>query len=246
MSFSRQLQRGLRVLFNRHAADQELTDEVEHYLEQSTEEFMNRGLSREEARRAARLEMGNATIAGEEVRSHGWENLVATFVTDLRYAARWLRNNPGFAAASIITLALGLGACTAIFSAVNPILFKPLRYPHASRVMMIWETLRNGLPRPVNFGLYLGLAERNRAFESMAVMKPWQPAVAGDGQPERLQGQRVSTGYFRTLGVVPAQGRDFQAADDQFHGPNVVILSDGLWRRRFAADSGIIGRQVRL
>jgi putative ABC transport system permease protein len=246
MSFWRQLQRGLRVLVNRRVADQELADEVEHYLEQSTEEFVARGLAPEEARRAAGLEMGNATIAREQVRSYGWENLVATFLTDLRYAARWLRNNPGFAAASIITLALGLGASTAIFSAVNPILFKPLPYPNPSRVMMIWETRRDGLPRPVNFGLYLGLAERNRAFESMAVMKPWQPAVAGDGQPERLEGQRVSAGYFRTLGVVPALGRDFQAADDQFHGANVVILSDGLWRRRFAADSGIIGRQVRL
>jgi putative ABC transport system permease protein len=246
MSFWRNLQRGLRVLVNRRAADQDVADEVEHYLEESTEAFMARGLSLEEARRAARVEMGSATLAREQVRSFGWENLIATFLTDLRYAARWLRNNPGFAAASIITLALGLGASTAIFSAVNPILFEPLPYPRANRVMMMWEMRRDGLPRYVSYGLFHGLVEESRSFEAMAAMKPWQPAMVGSGQPERLQGQQVSTGYFRTLGAVPAQGRDFQTADDQFHGPNVVILSDGLWRRRFAADNEIVGRQVTL
>jgi putative ABC transport system permease protein len=246
MSFWRHLQRGLRVLIRRQAADRELAEEVDYYLDQSTEELVARGLSPDEARRAARLEMGNVTIAREQVRSYGWENLIATLLTDLRYAVRWLRKNPGFAAASVITLALGLGASTAIFSAVNPILFEPLPYPSANRVMIIREMRRDGTPRIVSFGLFHGLAEESRAFEAMAVLKPWQPAMAGDGQPERLQGQRVSAGYFRTLGVVPALGRDFQTADDQFHGPNVAILSDGLWRRRFAADSGVVGRQIRL
>ena len=104
----------------------------------------------------------------------------------------------------------------------------------------------NGSPQPVTFGTFHGLAERSRSFDAMAVMKPWQPAMVGTGQPERFEGQRVSAGYFRAFGVSPALGRDFQAADDQFHGPNVVVLSDRLWRLRFAADSDIVGQQIKL
>src|SRR5262249_53488813 len=147
---------------------------------------------------------------------------------------------------SVVTLALGIGASTAIFSAVNPILFEPLPYPHAGRVMMIWEMRSQGPPRYVTFGTFHGLAEGSRTFEALAVMKPWQPAAAGNGLPERFEGQRVSAGYFRVVGISPAIGRDFQDSDDQFHGSKVVILSDGLWRRRFAGDETIVGRQIKL
>ena len=102
------------------------------------------------------------------------------------------------------------------------------------------------LPQPVTFGTFHGLQERTRSFDAMAVMKPWQPAMVGSGQPERFEGQRVSADYFRALGISPALGRDFQASDDQFQGPNVVVLSDRLWRLRFAADRTIVGQQVKL
>src|SRR3954469_22958471 len=111
--------------------------------------------------------------------------------------------------------------------------------------MTIFEMLGGGSRLP-SFGTYTGLAERSRSFEAMAVMKPWQPAMVGIGEPELFEGQRVSAAYFRALGVLPALGRDFQDTDDQFNGPNVVILSDRLWHRRFAADPQIIGRQITL
>ena len=107
-----------------------------------TAALMASGLSPMEARRAARLELGNVTVVREQVREYGWENLIRTFFADLRYAARQLRKNPGFALTAIVILALGIGASTAIFSAVNPILFEPLPYPHAGRMMMIWEMLQ--------------------------------------------------------------------------------------------------------
>jgi putative ABC transport system permease protein len=245
MSVWRQLAAGLRVLTRRDAADQDLADEMHEYFEQATAAKIASGLAPDEARRAARLELGDPAVVRDEVRSHGWENLIATLLTDLRYAARHLRNNPGFALLSVLTLALGIGASTAIFSAVNPVLFKPLPYPRPSQVMMLWETV-NGAPRLLTFGTFYSLAERSRSFDALAVMKPWQPAMAGNGQPERFDGQRVSSGYFRALGVAPALGGDFKPADDQFRGPNVVILSDGLWRRRFAGDGAIVGRQIRL
>jgi putative ABC transport system permease protein len=129
---------------------------------------------------------------------------------------------------------------------VNPILFKPLPYPNAGQLMMIWEMRSDGSSQPVSFGTFYGLGQRAHSFDAMAVMKPWQPAMTGALQPERFEGQRVGANYFRTLGISPVLGRDFTAADDQFHGPNVVVLSDRLWRLRFAADRTIVGRQVRL
>ncbi len=246
MSLWRHVTRGLDVLFHRQAADQDAAEEVEHYLDQATASLMDGGLSAEDARRAARLELGSPSGAREQVRSYGWEHAIQTLLSDLHYAARQLLHNPGFALVTTLTLALGIGASTAIFSAVNPILFEPLPYPHAGQVMMLWEMRSDGSPQPVTFGTFHGLQERTRSFDAMAVMKPWQPAMVGSGQPERFEGQRVSADYFRALGISPALGRNFQASDDQFKGPNVVVLSDRLWRLRFAADRAIIGQQVKL
>ena len=169
-----------------------------------------------------------------------------SWLQDLHYALRQLRKNPGFACTAILILGLGIGATTAIFSAVNPILFEPLPYPHAGRIMMIWYAGEDGSRIPQTFHTYRELAERNRSFETIAVVKPWQPTLTGADQPERFDGQQVSADYFRTLGVSPAMGRDFQAADDLFHGPQVVILSNRTWRSHFAADSAIIGREIKL
>ncbi len=169
-----------------------------------------------------------------------------TFFHDFRYALRQLRKNPGFACTAILILGLGIGATTAIFSAVNPILFEPLPYPHAHRIVMIWYAGDDGSRIPQTFHTYRELAERSRAFESIAVVNPWQPTLTGAAQPERLDGQNVSAGYFRTLGVAPAMGRDFQASDDVLHGPRVLILSNASWRAHFGADAGIIGRNVKL
>jgi len=169
-----------------------------------------------------------------------------TFIHDFRYALRQLRKNPGFACTAILILGLGIGATAAIFSAVNPILFEPLPYPHASRIVMIWYAGDDGSRIPQTFHTYRELAERSLAFESIAVANPWQPTLTGAAQPERLDGQTVSASYFRTLGVAPAMGRDFQAYDDVLRGPRVVILSNAAWRTHFGADSGILGRNIKL
>src|SRR5437868_2828589 len=235
MSFWRQLTHGLRVLTNRTAAEGDLAEEVQDYLDQTTAACEAKGLRAEEARRAARREIGNAMLVSEQVRASGWENVVETLLADLRYAARQLRNNPGFAATAILVLGLGIGATTAIFSAVNPILFNSLPYPHPDQIMAVFE-MKDGGSRLPSFATFEGISERSQSFNAMAAMKVWRPAMVGVGEPEFFWGQRVSVGYFRSLGVVPALGRDLQAADDQIHGPNVLILSDRLWRRRFGAD----------
>jgi putative ABC transport system permease protein len=246
VSLWRQLTRGLRALTQRSSADRDVADEVQHYLEQATAAHIARGVSPEAALRAARLELGSVTGVREQVRGYGWENLVETLLADLRFAARRLRAAPGFTAITVLTLALGLGGTTAIFSAVNPILFRPLPYPDPSRIAMILELRADGGRSGGTFGMYRRLADGNRSFEALAVFKPWQPTATGADQPERFEAQRVSADYFRVLGVSPSVGRDFDAADDRLHGPNVVLLSDALWRRRFAGDRAIVGREIRL
>ena len=111
--------------------------------------------------------------------------------------------------------------------------------------MTIWDVGNERSRADVTFGTYRELAERSRSFDSLAVMKPWLPTLTGGAQPERLDGQRVSAGYFRVLGVAPALGRDLQPSDDRPGGSNVVMLSDGLWHRRFGGDRAIVGRHIR-
>ena len=248
MSLWRELARGLRGLINRPAADRDIADEVEHYVDEAAASFEARGLSPEEARRAALRELGSVTAVREQVRAYGWENIVETTLADVRYAARRLRRYPIHALVAALTLALGIGASTAIFSAVNPVLFQPLPYPDPQRLMLIWDG-QGGSRLDVTFGTYRELIARNRSFNAMAVMRPMQPTLAGVAEPERLDGQYVSADYFRVLGVRPALGRDFEAADDPPYDPNgpfVAIVSDTLWRRRFNADPTLVGRQILL
>jgi len=246
VSLWRQVARGCRALIQRRAVDRDIGDEVEHYLEESTAAHVARGLASGAALRAARLELGNVTGVKEQVRGYGWENFVETLVADLRHAARQLRSAPGFTAVTLLTLALGIGATTAIFSAVNPILFAPLPYAQPARIVMILELGSDGSRNAGTFGMYHGFAERARSMASIAVFKPWQPTMTGVDQPERFDGQRVTARYFQVLGVSPTIGRDFQESDDRLNGPNVAILSDALWRRRFGGDRAIVGRQITL
>jgi putative ABC transport system permease protein len=242
MALWRRLARGLRALTHRSAADRDVADEVQDYLEHATAAQLARGLPPAEALRAARLELGNATGVREQVRGYGWENGPERLAADLRYGWRRLRGAPGFTAITVLTLALGIGATTAIFSALNPILFQPPPYPDAGRILTLWESPHNQEP----FATYRELADRARSFDAIAALKPWQPTMTGTAEPERLEGQRVSASYFRVLGVAPTLGRDFEASDDRLNGPNVVILGDALWRRRFGGDRAIAGKQIRL
>jgi putative ABC transport system permease protein len=247
----RQIRGGFRTLWRRESADAELSSEIASYIEDATAEHVARGLTPEAARRAAQVEAGSTTAIQDHVRQSAWENAAETLSADVKFGARQLMRNPGFAIVAIVTLALGIGATTAIFSAVNPILFKPLPYPHASRVMMIWEARTDDSFAQPAYGTFYGLTralekDQARTVAYAAALKPWQPAMAGEGEPERFEGQRVTAEYFRTLGVEPALGRDFTAADDAFQGPNVAIVSNRLWKRRFASDPGIVGRHLTL
>ena len=244
MSLWRQLTHGVRNLIHRSRTHQEIADEVEQYFEEATAAWKERGLSDTEAKRAARLESGSMALAQEQVRAQGWEHTLTTMAADLRYAARQLRSHAGFTIVSVLTLGLGIGACTAILSVVNPILFKPLPYPDPARILMIWNTF-HGARSEVSFGTYRELNERSRSFEALTVFEPWQTVLAGNAQPERIQGQSVSASFFRVLGVAPFLGRDFLPSEDTFRGPRVVILSFRMWQR-MGGDRTILEHPIKL
>lgn len=246
MPLWRRLARGLHALSHRAAADREIDEEVAHFLDEATAAHRACGLSPEAARRAARAEVGNPLAVREEVRGYGWENAVETLLADLRYALRRLRKEPGFTAVAVVTLAVGVGATAVIFSVVRPVLFEPLPYPDADRIATIQELGSDGGRIDGTFGMYRELAQRARSFEAIAVLKPWQPALTGADRPERLEGQRVSASWFDVLGVPPALGRAFEPSEDRLGGDDVVVLADGLWRRRFGADPGVVGRAILL
>jgi putative ABC transport system permease protein len=245
MSLWRHVTHGLRNLVQRSRRQQDIADEVEQYFEAAVLEAKERGLSEGEARRVVRIESGSIAWAQEQVRTHGWEHGFSVLAQDLRYAARQLWGNPGFTIVTVLTLALGIGACTAILSVVNPILFEPLPYPSPNRILMLWNTF-HGARWEVAFGTYRELAERSRSFENLAIFEPWQTALTGGQRPERLEGQSVSANYFRVLGVAPSLGRDFEPGEDRFRGPKVAVLSYGLWQRVWHGDPAILAHPVKL
>jgi putative ABC transport system permease protein len=245
MSLWRQLRRGLRVLVHRTEADRELDAEVEHWIDQAAADLVAGGLPPEDARRAARLQLGGTLSAREQVREHGWERVVGGAAADLTYAARRLRRDAAFTSLAVVTLALGIGAATAIFSTVNPVLFERLPYPEPQRLVTISDISSAGARLDVTYGTYRELAQRSRSLASLAVFKTWQPSLGGVDIPERLDAQRVSVGYFRTLGVEPLLGRDFSQTDDRPKGPDVVILGHALWRR-LGGNAALVGQTVTL
>jgi putative ABC transport system permease protein len=165
--------------------------------------------------------------------------------SDLRYTWRRLLGSPGFAAVAIASIALGVGASTAVFSAVRGILFAALPYPDAQRVVALTDHDSEGGPLPLTYGTFREVAQRSRSFERVAVADRWQPAlVTAEDDPARLDGDRVTADYFRVLGVAPAVGRDFDAADDRPGGPNVAIVSASLATRRFGSAAAILDRPI--
>jgi putative ABC transport system permease protein len=233
-------------LLRRSKMEDQLEKELRFHLDQHTADLIAQGHEPREAKRQARLALGGPEQVKEQCRDARGTRWLEDFVRDLRYAGRRLRGNPGFAVVTVLTLALGIGASTAIFSTINPILIEPLPYPHSDRVQMLWYGSADGTRGLQAFGNYRELVGRSQSFEAIAAMKAWQPTMTGASEPERFEGQMVSASYFRALGVPLAIGRDFRPDEDQIHGPKVVILGDALWRRRFGGDTSVLGRQVTL
>jgi putative ABC transport system permease protein len=225
----------LRGLFGDRGADREFDDEIEAHLRLLAERYVRQGMSKAEAEWAARRQFGNVTLLKEANREMRGIRLIDTFFQDVRYGLTMLRRNPGFTFVATLTLALGIGATTAIFSVVNAVLLRPLPYRDPDRLVIVPSAEGRD---------FLRWREQAKAFENMAAYDGGTAILTGSGEPERLEAKLVSAELFATLGVAPALGRTFTPEEDTVAGAPVVILSNGLWRRRFGSDPQVIGRAI--
>ncbi len=233
-------------LFTRRRRDSELHDEIQGHLDLLAEAHVHRGMTPGDARGAARREFGGVDQLKETYRDQRGLPLVDAVGQDFRYALRQLRKNPGFTAAAILTLALGIGANTAIFSVVDAVLLRPLAYPDPDRLVAIDESTPTRPAIPVNAMHFLSWQADSQSFDRMALIDGIAVNVTGSGEPELLIGARVSPSLFPMLGVRMQLGRAFRDDEDRVGRDHVVVLNDELWRRRFGADPNAIGRTMTL
>ena len=240
----------------------EIVEELAQHLDDRYEQLIDSGATKEAAYLTVLSELAESDLLAQELRgverairhdapvlgAEGSKNIVEDFWQDLRYGLRMLAKNPGFTAVAVIALALGIGANSAIFSVVNTVLLRPLPYKDSDRLVMVWEdSSKHGYPRdtpaPAN---YIDWRDQNQVFQSMAAIADQSFNLTGAGDPERIEGRRVSTSLFPMLGVEPQIGRVFTPEEDQAGANRVVMMSDRLWRRRFGADASIIGKPLTL
>ena len=224
-------------------------DEVDTHISMLTERLVRRGMPFEDARCEALRQFGNRTVLKEirnDMRTFVW---LETLWQDLRYGVRVLRKNKGFAAVAAITLALGIGADTAIFSVVNAAILRPLPYPHPQRLAILWGNVKRARVerRGASYPDYLDWRDQTQSFETMAAFTDNKFALTGIDTPERISGEYVSQPYFSLLGIHPALGRTFSPAEDRVPQRDaVVVLSDGIWKHRFGGEPAIVGRTIQL
>ena len=238
----------LRFLPARHRLLDEVTEELESHLDLLTARYVRSGLDPDEARLAARRQLGNTTRVREDIYAMNSIEALGAAAYDLRYACRLLAKNPGFSVAAIATLALGIGATTAIFSVAYSVLVKPLPYTDPERIYsaeIIVPERREQIPSLPASGLgYLTWRDARSHFSEMAALRAWEANLTGDAEPERVGGARVSANFFSFLGVTLARGRTFAASEEQPGNERVVVISDALWRRRYGADATLVGRSI--
>jgi predicted permease len=232
-------------------ADAEFVREMEADLALATAELMARGMTEPEARRAARLRLRGWESLREQQRSARGLPLLSSLLTDLRYSLRTLRRDAGFTVFALVTVGLGIGACTTIYSVVNALLLRPLPFASPDRLVWIANRSDNGDSEwQIQVGHLQDLQAQSRSFSDLAAYNPFYSAgdwrLTGTGAPERLTAVPVTTNFFALLGVKPQLGRLFEAGEGHapYRRPQVVLLSESLWRRSFAADPGIVGRKL--
>ncbi|HET9983694.1 MAG TPA: ABC transporter permease [Longimicrobiales bacterium] len=237
--------------FGRGRRERELADELAFHLEMATEQNIARGMSAAEARRAALLAFGGVERFKEEARDARGTRLLENFAGDVRYAARGLRRAPGFTAAAVVTLGLGIGANSAIFSAVDAVLLRPPPFPAPGRLVLLWGQRPDaGSPElPISYPNFRDLREATSAFAGVAAWSSFEDSrlvLTGAGEPEQLRFGVASGDFFDVLGVWPVAGRTFTPADDEARSGPVVLVSEGLWRRRLGGEPGAVGRSLTL
>jgi len=203
MALLRRIIGGFRSLFQRTRVEQELDAELREFLETAVEQKVRTGLRREQATRAARLELGSVDAVKDRVRDIGWESLVENCWQDVRYASRMLTKSPGFAAVAVVSLALGIGANTAIFSIVDGVLLNPIPYAEPDRLVSIYGTNANGTKNAISYPNFLDWQRDNQTFETLAGWRGGSFSFTRSGDPEFLTGQMVTADFLRCCECSP-------------------------------------------
>jgi len=237
------------ALFRKEHHDRELAEELESHLQMHIENNLRSGMGPEEARRQALIKLGGVEQAKEKYRDRRGIPVLENVAQDLRFGLRMLRKNPGFTIVALVSLGLGIGANTAIFSVVNTVLLHPLPYPQPDRIVQ----LEISIPGNDNFFAasipkYMIWREQTQVFEDAALYSegPYPMNLTGGEHPEQLTSMQVSSSYFRLFGARVGVGRVFTAEEDVANGPLVAVISSGLWRNRYGGDPGVVGKNIEI
>lgn len=237
-----------RRFLHRDAADAEQRAELEFHLQLTAEEYVQRGMDPAAARGAARRKLGNVTLIREEVYRMNSLTFIESVLRDARHALRMIRTKPAFSIPALLSLALGIGANTAIFSVVNGVLVRPLPYPQPEALLGVFNSAvfsgQAFSDMPVSASIYAAYKEGAQTFRDFGVWTAGAATVTGIGDPEQIATVTITQGVLPALGVPPYLGRWFSKWDDSQGAPQTVILSQGFWQRKFAGDGQIIGRTV--
>jgi macrolide transport system ATP-binding/permease protein len=233
-------------MFKHKRSVEDFAEEIKAHLELEADELEREGVSEDDARRRAKVEFGNAQAARERFYLRSRVEWLDNLVRDIRFAFRQLLKNPGFSFAAIAVLALGIGACVAVFAFVDAALIKPLPYADPQRLVHVTES-EVAFPK-VNLSYldYLDWKRLNTVLSSMDAFTGWDALLSTPTGTEPVPTERVSAGFFRTLGVAPALGRDFHPGEDSLSAANVVVISYGFWQRQFGGRKDVIGQTVKL
>ena len=240
--------RRLRVFIGKEKLERDMAEEMRFHLDERTADNLADGLPPDEARYVAQRRFGNLGLIQETARDQrGWTELENS-LRDGRFACRQLAKSPSFTAVAVLTLALGIGANSAIFSVINSALLKPLPYPHADQLVDVMETQPDGRPNgSVSGGAFKDWLEHSTKFAHLAVYEDIRRNLTGTGAPERITGLQASAGFLSVLGIAPLIGRDFDARETSAGGNNqVILLTHQFWQSHFAGDAGVVGSKVSL
>jgi predicted permease len=232
--------------WHRQKRESELDEELQSHLQMAAQDRADRGETPEQARRTARRELGNVGLIKEVTREMwGWASL-ERLLQDLRYGLRMLAKSPGFTVIAILTLALGIGANTALFSVVNGVLLNPLPYPHPEQLVWLAESKPNFATGSISFPNFQDWQKNNQTFTSMGLSRGYSYNLTGMGEAQQLRARLISSDFFEVLGVHPAIGRSFTTGEDAIGAAPIAMISGGLWKRKFGSSPEVLGKGLTL